>query len=201
MKQLTERDKTLAMLLPAFAILLGYGLFVLRGKAGDVKRTNDALAKAKAPSAAEIGFQRAEAAQAMQETQGIEAKLAALQKKWSYETAFCAAGTQSHDRVEKLTSLLKKHRLTPLENAEGDSANKDTKVSASLESMLKKIADQSAGQKPQLRRIRFYGRFVDVHDALEELAQGPVLAIPVGLSMKQASSESNLREWTLLVWL
>ena len=81
-----------------------------------------------------------------------------------------------------------------------ESGGKDAKVSASLESLIQKIAHLSSAQKPQLRRIRFYGRFVDVHDVLEELAKGPVLAIPVGLSMK-STIHPDLREWTLLVWL
>lgn len=198
MKKLTERDKTLAMILPALVIVMAYGLFFLRGKANELKRTNDALAKAKAPSLAETAAKRVEAVKLTEETQVLQAKLAAVQKKWGYETVFCAMGTQRHDRVEKLTNLLKKYHLTSMEDAEAES--KDAKVSVPLESMMQKIAQQAPAQKPQLRRIRFYGRFADVHDALDELAKGPVLAIPVGLGMKTTSS-ADLREWTLLVWL
>jgi hypothetical protein len=200
MKQLTERDKMLAMLLPTLIILMVYGLFFLRGKVLELRRTQDALAKAKMPSAAEIAFKAAEANKLNKETQAIEAQLAAVQKKWSYETAFCAAGSQRHDRVEKLTHLLNKHHLTSMEDAEADSGGKDVKVSVPLESLIQKIAHLSSAQKPQLRRIRFYGRFVDVHDVLEELAKGSVLAVPVGLSMK-TTVHPDLREWTLLVWL
>ena len=200
MKPLSERDRVLAMILPALIIGLGYGFFVLRGKVTELTRTQAALAKSKPPSAAEFAVKHAEFAKATAETHLLEAKLAAVQKKWSYETAFCAAGCERLNRVEKLTNLLNKYRLTLLEDAGADSGAKDAKSSPTLDSLMKKIANLSDAQKPHLRRIRLYGRFVDVHDALEELAKGPVLAIPVGLSMK-TTKHADLREWTLLVWL
>ncbi len=200
MKKLTERDKKLAMILPTLIILFGYGLFFLRGKAMELRRTNDAIAKATPPGPNEIAAKRNEAVKLMMQTQEMQTKLAAVQKKWSYETTFCAAGTQRHDRVERLTSLLNKHHLTSMEDAEAEGSGKDAKVSPALESMMKKIAQLSESQRPQLRRIRFFGRFADVHDALDELAKGPVLAVPVGLSMK-SNDHSERREWTLLVWL
>lgn len=201
MKQLSERDKMLAMILPALVIGLVYGFFVLRGKVTELTRAQATLAKSKPPSAAEIAVKRGEVAKAAAEMQTLEAKLAVVQKKWGYETAFCAAGTQRLERVEKLTNLMNKYHLTSLEDSAGDTGSaKDGRASPALESMMKKIAHLSDTQKPHLRRIRFIGRFVDVHDALEELAKGPVLAIPVGLSMK-TTKHAELREWTLLVWL
>jgi hypothetical protein len=200
MKKLTERDKTLAMLMPALTILLVFGLFFVRGKAGELKRANDVLAKAKAPNQAEMAAKLGERARVIQETNALQEKLVSLQKKWGYETGFCASGCPRHDRVEKLTNLLNKHHLTSMEDSEAEAGGKDTKVSPSLDSLIQKIGQLSSAQKPQLRRIKFNGRFADVHHALEELATGEMVAIPVGLTMK-TTDDPDRREWTLLVWL
>ena len=56
-------------------------------------------------------------------------------------------------------------------------------------------------QKPQLRHLHFQGNYLDVKSVLQELAQGELLAIPVGLTMKQMKNSDDRREWTLLVWI
>jgi hypothetical protein len=200
--KLSNRDKLLAMLLPTLIILLGYGLFFLRGKVTERNRLEKALAdaSAKAPKEAQFVQQYMEFARVKKETHAIQEQVQALQKKWHYETTFCAGGSVRHDRVEKFTNLLNKHHLTSLEDAAVESGGKDARMSPALESMMKKIAQLSREQKPQMRRIRFHGRYAEVQQALDELATGEVLAIPVGLTMKTTSDPSR-REWTLLVWL
>ncbi len=200
--KLNERDKILAILLPAIIVVAVYGVFFLRGKLADRTRAAKSLADARmtAPSHAQLAGQRMELSKLRKETDQLDGKLKLLQKKWSHETAFCVPGSQRHDRVEKLTNLLNKHHLSSLEDTEVESGGRDSKVNASLESVVQKMAQLSSAQKPQLRRIRFHGRFLDVHRALDELATGQVLAIPVGLTMK-TTSDPDRREWTLLVWL
>jgi hypothetical protein len=200
--KLTERDKLLAMFVPAIIVVAVYGLFFLRGKIAERTRVEKSLAdvRAKAPSHAQIAEKRSERVKLMQETEAINGKLKALQQRWTYETEFCVTGARRHDRVEKLTNLLTKHDLTSMEDTEVESSNKDAKANAALESVVQKIAQMSSTQKPQLRRIRFHGRFESVQRALDELTTGQVLAIPVGLTMKR-TDDPDRREWTLLVWL
>lgn len=200
--KLNDRDKFLAMLLPAIIIVAAYGLFFLRGQITERIRVEKSLADARsrAPTHAQIAAQRMEMSKLRQEAKAVDAKLKQLQNQWKYETAFCTAGAHRHDRIEKLTNLFNKYGLSSIEDGEAETSGKDTKLNASLESILVKITQISSTQKPQLRRIKFHGRFTDVHRVLDELATGEVLAIPVNLTMK-TTPDTNRREWTLLVWV
>jgi hypothetical protein len=200
--KLSERDRRLALLLPSIAVLAVYGVFFARGKLTEWSRAAKTLeeTRAKAPRPEELASQQRQLINATQETSNAEAKLHEAQQKWRYGTAFCATGSERNARIEKLTSLLNNHDLRPMEDAEVDAGVKDTKLSASAESLAKTITQLSPAQKPQMRRIRFHGRYLDVLHALEALTQGEALAIPVGLTMK-TTSDPERRDWVLLVWI
>src|SRR5450432_410 len=95
----TERDKVLAIVLPAIIVLGAFGLFYLRPKVAERTRVEKALADAiaKSPSNSDLTSKRLEIAKLKKDTDDIDAKLKAVQTKWRYETAFCTAGAQRHD--------------------------------------------------------------------------------------------------------
>jgi hypothetical protein len=200
--KLSDRDKRLALVLPAIVVLAVYGVFFARSKLTECSRAAKTLAetRAKAPRPEELAAQQRLLLMATGETNRAQANLDDVQRRWLYALAFCGAGSQRNARIERLTSLLNSHDLRPLEDAEVDAGVKDTKLTACAESLAKTITQLAPAQKPQLRRIRFHGRYGDVLHALEELTQGETLAIPVGLTMK-TTSDPERRDWVLLVWI
>jgi hypothetical protein len=198
----SKRDKLLALLLPAILVLGVYELFFARSKIAECSQAAKTLEKtqATAPRPEEILAKERQLGKTTHEAGETQIKLEAAQQKWLCAVAFCATGSQRNERIEKLTSLLNKHDLRPMEDAEVDAGLKETKLSASTESLAKTIERLSPAQRPQLRRVRFHGRYADVLLALEELSQGETLALPVGLTMK-TSDDPERRDWILFVWI
>ena len=102
--------------------------------------------------------------------------------------------------MERLDNLLARRKLRLVEDAEAD-GSKDAKVTAALEGLSQQMATLSAQPKPQLRKIHVIGGYLDVLAALEDLSSSEVLAIPVGLTMKEAPVNATVHEWILLVWI
>jgi hypothetical protein len=200
--KMTQRDQNLAVILPSMLVILVYGMFFFRDKVADCKRAAKGLAdaEAKAPGAEQIAGQQRLLFMANQELHAAQTKLEEMQRQWRYATCFCGTGSLRNERVRKLTNLLNKNGLQPMEDDEADGGAKDTKSSSCADSLAKTITRLAPAQKPQLRRIRFNGRYAEVLQVLQELANGDVLAVPVGLTMK-TTPDPVRREWTLLVWI
>jgi hypothetical protein len=199
---LTARDRLLAMLLPALLIIAGYGWFWL-------SPTQSELARAvKARDAAEEAYpklqQQVKQAQAQfrgltAEVQRLEAEKQKALLAWQAAAGRCADPHLRIERIERLNAVLSRRGLRLMEDAEADA--KDGKVGAALDSLATQMAALGAGPKPEVRRVRIVGRYVDVLAALEDLAKGDVVAIPVGLVMKEAGLTGETREWALMVWI
>ena len=196
-----DRDKVLMLILPSLVVILGYGFFFLRGKVEASNSLAEGLVKAEAeaPSPARLADARQQKAGLQKEIAGLQSDIATLHKKWQNEAGCCARASRRNERVAKLTGLLSRFQMNILEDAEADPA-KDGKLSTSLDWMGQHLAQMSDNQKPQLRCIRFQGRYADVQRALTEMSQGEVLAIPLALSMKTIE-DAQRREWTMLVWI
>lgn len=199
--KLSERDKLLALLLPAVVIALGYTLFVLRTKVNEVTRAENALAEArsKAPSRDVILVQNAQLQKVTKENAELKAKLDGLDRQWRYATAFCTGGGNRNERIEKLTALLNKYDLHAVEDAEAESG-KESSVSAAIEKLAQRVTHGATNAKPYVRRIRFQGTYADVHSVLDGLAQNDLLGVPVSLTMKQTDVPAR-HEWLLLLWI
>jgi hypothetical protein len=201
--QFTKRDQVLMILLPAIVVLAGYGYFFFNPKWTELNRATASLedARTKAP-----GVQR--------QVQEAQVKLAAVQREvattekdklkarqsWDQIVFPCANVVLHNDRVEKLNKLLAGRGLRLVEDAEAD-GNKEGKLGPALDGLSQQIATLSACPKPQLRKVRLVGKYLDLMAALDDLARSEGIAIPVGLNMKQASLNSSVREWLLLVWV
>jgi hypothetical protein len=198
----SKRDKLLALLLPATMIVAVYVLFFARGKMAECSKAalNLEKTRAKEPRPEEILAKQRQLDKATQGVEEAQVKLEAAQQKWLCAVAFCSTDSQRNERIEKFTRLLNKHDLRPMEDAEVDAGFKGANLSVAVESLAKTIAYLSPAQKPQLRRVRFHGRYADVLLALEELSQGETWALPVGLTMK-TSDDPERRDWVLLVWI
>lgn len=145
-------------------------------------------------------------------------------------TGVLTARRRDIDTVNALTALLRRHRLM-LEEEAPARATETAGMAASLEQATRTLQQATAAAQPaaptrtsrsrtrmaasaqsdvprsgqqdtRFRRVRFYGRFIDVLAALEELAQTDDGAVAVGLAMDEVGAEglfSPVRRWTLWI--
>ena len=197
----SQRDKYLTLVLPGLLVLLGYGQFFLKGRLTEHGKTAAALAKAQSslPSPTALEAAQANVLELAKDNDRAQTQIEQTKQVWQASIGAFAAPVRRNERIEKLTHLLIDNKLEILDDREAD-ANKEGRLVPALEQLSGRISELSGGHKPQLRRIRVHGRYADVHRSLEVLSQGPLLAIPVGLSMKR-TGETERREWTLFVWI
>jgi hypothetical protein len=202
--KMTERDKVMALLLPGVAVFAIYGWFVYPPKHTALNKAQAALADAQA-KAPELNTQvlvaQSKLARASYDLKILNKKKQEAQQAWDKAAGYCTDARLRNERIEKLDALLARHRLRVIEDAEADASSKDGKVAPAVEGLCQELAGMSAQLKPQLRKVRMVGRYLDVLGALDALATREVVAIPVGLMMKEAHPNYNVREWVLLVWI
>jgi hypothetical protein len=200
---LTARDRLLAMFLPSLMVLAAYGWFWFTPTQAAWTQAGKSLDAARAANpglknqVAQAQFQLTVVNLALQKADG-EKK--AAHQAWDAAAGRCHDARLRNDRIEKLNGLLRRHDLRLLEDSEADSG-KEGKIVPGLEGLAQQMATLAVAPKPQTRKIRMVGSYVDVVAALEDLTVGDVLAIPIGLSMKEAPLTSDVREWTLIVWI
>jgi hypothetical protein len=199
----STREKLLLTLLPAALIVACYAwLGSVTGKTKMLLGLQQEVAKAEsmAPTPAQLLGQERQLVSLTSEINRQMLQQQDSRQTWETLVAKCASAEQRNERIEKLTGLLKRHNLNLLDDAEAD-GGKDGRLSPMLESMGKLFAETPKKQKPQLRHLHFQGNYLDVKSILQELSLGELLAIPVGLTMKQMKNSDDKREWTLLVWI
>ncbi len=195
------------MILPALILSLGYGVYFLNGyyfgwgRFTEAVRAQKALddALAKAPSAEMLAGVLAKQKAAAGEVQAIERRLESLRNEWKSVTNYSRASAERNERIKALNALMIRHGVSFIEENDVD-AGKDGNISVTLDQLAQRISQGEGSQRPTVRRIRFHATYHDLQDALYELSQGNVLAIPLGLTMKRLD-DSQRREWTLLVWI
>jgi hypothetical protein len=199
--KLSERDKLLAMVLPALLVLIVYGVFLMPRKLTErtmVAKTA-AAARESAPRPEQLAERQAALGRLARDNELLRAHVDSLNKSWQVAACNCASPARRNERMEKLSALLKRHGLSFVDDDLAVDTGKE-RLAAFLVPLAQDITQGAANLKPQVRRLRFQGRFHDVLDALEELSRGEILAIPVGLTMKTIPHPDR-REWLLLVWI
>ena len=199
--KLSDRDKNLALVLPAIVVLVVYGVFFLRGKLAEQSQAARQLeaARSAAPPPEALEEQGRQVDLLKKLRADLQTQMHDTKSRWQALVAACTTPVGRNERVARLTRLMSDNKLDLLEDRNADTGQ-DVKLSPALERLTERMRELSAGQKPDLRRLRFHGRYSDVHQLLQELSQGDVVAIPVGLTMK-TNADRERREWTLLVWI
>src|SRR5262249_16758887 len=105
-----------------------------------------------------------------------------------------------HDRLQGVMSVLMRHGLRVVEDADA-TALRDVRISPAVDALIQQPPSFAKGPKPRVRQLRLQGRYPDVPVLPDELGRGDAVAIPVGLTMKEAPLTGDLREWVLLVWM
>ncbi len=104
----------------------------------------------------------------------------------------------------QLTELFSGHGLLVLHEEPAVKGN-ETKLPRSLAGAINRL-DKDRGRKTrettQVRRLQLLGRYVDLMEAVEELAQADnPPGVPIRLAMAEADADAEGRSWTLWVWM
>jgi hypothetical protein len=104
----------------------------------------------------------------------------------------------------QLTELFSGHGLLVLHEEPAVKGN-EIKLPRSLAGAIDRLG-KDRGRKTrettQVRRLQLVGRYVDLLEAVEELAQADnPPGVPIRLAMAEADADAEARSWTLWVWM
>jgi len=202
--KLSEREQLLVTLLPAVVIVAAYvwlsPMFSGGKPLGTLREECDAARKS-AVRPIDLMAQRAQVSTLKERIEALEKEKRELEGRVA-ETCGKLAGSRKRMRsLDALTGLFRRHGLSIVEDCP---AGKDheAKLPSAMAEATGRLMGRSQDQAGQVRCIHFVGRYMDVLAALQELAgEKSSAAVPVGLSMSEADMTTELRQWTLLVWL
>jgi len=196
--KLTARDKQLVIWLPALAVIIGYFWFMAGGPHARVKRLQQQISQAieKAPRPLDLAEYEAKIIQLQRALAAGGADMAKLKTNLA-----ALAGVSDHPVhatvAEKVTALFSQHHLVLVEQ---------TRVaqSSALPPALQRLAAQTqkslGASGAGFWQIKLTGNYVDMADALNELASSELRAIPATLSMTDGP-QPTAKLWTLVLWM
>lgn len=200
MAKKSPREQALLMAFPAFAVIAIYAYWFHFPAQAELDKTQKELAPLRQQGDLSVlQLKTARLSQLRQEKAVLEARKQDLENEWQAMTGSNDDPARRNQRLENLTTLLQQHGLVVVEQAPAE-GGKEGSVPA-LEAVAKRLADGNGKQRPQVWSIRVHGSYTSLHRALQVLAEGEPLVIPLGVSMKQAGLDTKVREWTLVVWI
>jgi hypothetical protein len=190
----TQREKLLILIVPSLAVLAIYVNWFAMPLQKDIDNANNQLngLKSKVGSPVVLVQKGARLVQLNNEVKQLQEQQVELERDW--KTLAGVDGPRS-PKIEQLTDLLRLHGLSVIEQTL--ETGKDGTVSVALDPVVKRMGDR----KPQLWRFRVRGTYASMFQALKELTKGEPAVTPLGLTMKEAPLYSDVREWSLMVWI
>lgn len=218
--KLTEREKSILPFLPVVAILLSYAWWFTVVQRPKARAAQEAYRQAIAKQVHPIDLMRRQS-----EVDALSRDVASLEKQKAdldrsvAEMTGTKAPSLRHAHNKALNELLERHHLRLVEESPV-SQGRGAKLPKSVSDVLGRLTQAAQiassgkgakvgppGQTPveknaQVRSLRFTGRFADVLAAIRELSQNQdPPGIPIALSMAETNLLTELRHWTLLVWM
>jgi len=197
--KVTPRDKALLIALPSLAIFIGYTLAYakppivrLRALMAQVEVT-----RAKVPKPNEIPDAEARVASLQREIQRTDLN---IQQVRGHMSRIAVTGANNQERlvgVEELSALWKRKGLILLEQREIDEGSSILPVP--LQTLVAKAQRMGPSRLPKLWELRLTGTFLELREALEELAASEIPAIPLSMDMAE-SIGTPVKSWTLRLW-
>ncbi len=214
----SNRDRILAMLLPAILVGVGYFLFFNEQKSLDEARAGLQAAQIAAVGPEAVGLQRMKLAELQKEDGELKAATTMLmERRKELASVGSISPVMRTQALRKLSGMLWERGLFPFE--ESSLQGESTRLSPSFDGVLKTLAGPPAGTavnpfspppvassnniggEQRVWRIRFYGRYADVLETLEALRDSDSPIIPISLTMSESRTETQWRSWTLLLWI
>ena len=196
----STREKVLLLVLAPLAVLVIYSFLLSKKQTESLTRVEEQLKALRAKG--DPQFQLMQKNAVIDQLDGKLVKLRAdkgrLTEQWNQLIGVSQTPGRRNEKLERLTAVFKQYGLTVLEQAEAEGKDRPP---AALELVTKKFTENNTQNKPQMLRIRVAGSYTDLLGALKHLAAGEPLVVPLGMTMKEASHMTELRDWTLVVWI
>lgn len=190
----SQREKVLILVLPPLLVLAIYANWFGRPLTKDVQSAEGQLRslQSKVGSPHIIPQKSAKLAQVNNDAKLLREQYSELERDW--KTLAGLDGVRPH-KIEQLADLLKRHDLSVIEQTL--ETGKEGAVPAALDGVVKRMGDR----RPQIWRFRLRGTYASLFGALKELANGELAVTPLGLTLKDAPLHTEIREWSLVVWI
>lgn len=197
-----SRQRLLFILLPALLIGVGYLLLFGRSAMEQLQRAEQRLADArsKATPRAQLEAEKARLSRLQREQQQLHTEEKTLQAHLDTLLATFASSQRRTEASAALSHLLHTHGLRLLEEMP-QPLDPKMPLPVTLQRLVARLKEQTTSTTVQLWQVRFSGRYLDVLAALESFGEGELLAIPLRLTMEEASVTTDQRRWSLLLWL
>lgn len=200
---MTERDKVLALILPAAITAVFYVMFYGRSAEESLATAQKELiaARASAIAPAQIDAERMTMAKLAEEFKVNKERQQRLEQRLVELAAQVGKGASRAEKIERLSEILKRHGLAMIEEAPEDEGAASSKRPPSLVKVNKRINVKGETEQIRLWRVHFVGPFVDALAALREVADNETLGVTLSLEMRETDSTTRVRSWTLLIWI
>lgn len=198
--QVTARDRVLLVVLPALAIFILYSFVITKKANARLKQLTAqyTIAERNKPKSEAIAQQQAmrdaaasRLAQAKHELAPLRQALDKQMDTWQDRRARLVFN-------DELTSLWGRHHLILIEQT--NVSTNDLRVTPLIERLqqqTRSLLNREFG--PVLWEMKLLGGFVDMQEALDEIAHTDLPVIPVTLDMS-ASNQGSSKIWTVHLW-
>lgn len=197
---MTPRDKLLATVIPALVVLCVYSFVVRAPKAEAIKAAQKELDQLQSKDRGTPSQERQKLVALAREMETQTRAVEGLRQKWQAAVGRSAAPLCRPERIERLNQLLDRGGLRVIDGIDAESARTSSDPPV-MEALAKELGDSCGLPPPRVRVVRFVGKYGDVAKSLRALADGDVLAVPLGLTMKAGGEDETTLEWTLTVWV
>jgi type II secretory pathway component PulM len=191
----TPREKFMILGLPALLILAVYVNWFNSPLQKDLVKANNELRglQSKVSSPGILVQKSARLNQLTNEWKQVQDNHVQLEQQWKTLAGLDEA--HRSEKIEELAESLKRHGLNIIEQTL--ESGKQGTVPHALDAVGKRMGDR----KPQVWRFRMVGSYASMLRVLDELTYGDPAVTPLGLTMKEIRLTTDLREWTLVVWI
>jgi hypothetical protein len=202
-----QREQWLKRILPGLVITVIYFVFVsntLMDKTNKAELAYMALVRQGIDAQALSGMQERNAS-LQNELIQLKQKNLALQDSLSKTAGFLYGRGDEFETVEQIDQLMKKHGLQVSE-FQKQPDKKVAELPHALADLKKWLSDMlNKDESVRVYRFVFIGNYVDVYQALREIALGGVRTLPLYISMKDIDDKdgrhSGRKSWTLDFWI
>ena len=198
---MTPRDRLLLMLLPGLLLFMAYVgyFFTARQKPLAKLQADVEAARTKVPSPAKLHERGHAVETARKSFEKVADEGKKLQTSIEALVASFQSGSGRSQRITQLTSLLNARGLRVMNHTptEGGHETKALHLSPAQERLVKQLTE-SGKPAPQTWQFELVGKFADLTAALQEIGEGDVLTIPLGVTMDETLPNHR---WSLLVWI
>ncbi|MEO1130707.1 MAG: hypothetical protein AAFX05_13525 [Planctomycetota bacterium] len=198
----TSRDKVLIALLPAILIIALYGWGFNRSLQREIDGLQSQLedSSEKPVTDLDVRSEQARASSLAREMADLQERREGLERELDGVARPLANTSGGTAQSQDLTALLSRHGLQTIRQqpATGRSLGELAPV---LAATAKRLEKRVGALDRQLVRVEVSGRYSEVVDALTEMGSADSSIIGVSLEMADAPIGTEVRTWTLVVWM